>query len=61
LLDHAGKISATMALTKAELEYERYRALLDAQPRRVDEDFEKAARALPKLTRSKKPKKDRQS
>jgi hypothetical protein len=53
LLDHSGKISATMALTKAELEYERYRALLDTQTRRVDEDFESAARILPKLTRSK--------
>jgi hypothetical protein len=61
LLDHPGKISTTTALTKAELEYERYRALLDAQPCRVDEDFEKAVRTLPKLTRAKKPKKDRQS
>jgi hypothetical protein len=60
LLDHAGKISATTAKAKAELEYERYRALMDAQPRRVDEDFEKAARHLqqppkPKKARPPKP------
>jgi hypothetical protein len=46
LLDHAGKISGDTAKAKAELEYDRYRALLDAQPRRVDADFEKAAKRL---------------
>ena len=56
LLDHAGKISATTAKAKAELEYERYRALMDAQPRRVDADFEKAAKELRKLPMPKKPK-----
>ncbi len=55
LLDHAGKISATTAKTKAELEYARYRALADAQPRRVDTDFEKAAKQI-ELPRQKKPK-----
>ena len=55
LLDHAGKISAESAKAKAELEYARYRTLLDAQPRRVDADFEKAAKALKKLPRPKKP------
>lgn len=43
LLDHAGEISADTAKATAELEYVRYRALLDAQPRRIDADFEKAA------------------
>jgi len=46
LLNHAGKISAENARTKAEAEYERYRALVDAQPRAVDADFEQAARLL---------------
>ena len=46
LLDHAGKISAENARTKAEAEYERYRALVDAQPRPVDADFEQAAKLL---------------
>ena len=54
LLDHAGKISAESAKAKAELEYDRYRALLDAQPQRVDAEFEKAAKELKKLPRPKK-------
>lgn len=56
LLDHAGKISADDARAKAELEYARYRALLDAQPQRVDAEFDKAAKALKQLPRPKKPK-----
>ena len=56
LLDHAGKISAVTAKTEAELEYERYRTLLDAQPRRVDADFELAAKQIEKQTRQKKTK-----
>ena len=55
LLDHGGKISADDAKAKAELEYARYRALLDAQPQRVDAEFEKAAKELKKLPRPKKP------
>jgi len=46
LLDHAGKISAESAKAKAELEYARYRSLLDAQPQRIDAEFEKAAKEL---------------
>jgi hypothetical protein len=57
LLDHAGKISADAAREKAELEYARYRALLDSQPQRVDIDFETAAKELKALPRSKRPKK----
>jgi hypothetical protein len=56
LLDHAGTISAEAAKAKAELEYTRYRALLDLQPRTVDAEFEKAAKALKKLPRQKKAK-----
>lgn len=56
LLDHAGKISAESAKAKAELEYTRYRALLDAQPQRVDAEFEKTVKDLKKLPRPRKPK-----
>ena len=56
LLDHAGKIFAESAKTKAELEYARYRKLLDAQPQRIDAVFEKAAKELKNLPRPKKPK-----
>jgi len=56
LLDHAGQISADDARVKAEQEYARYRALLDSQPRLVDVDFEKAAKELKKLPRTKKSK-----
>jgi hypothetical protein len=52
LLDHAGKVSAETARVKAELEYEHYRKLVETHPRRVDEDFEQAARAIPKLARA---------
>lgn len=48
LLDHAGKITAEQAQIKAELEYDRYRKLLDAQPRAVDLDFDKAVKKLSK-------------
>ena len=56
LLDHAGRISAESARAKAELEYARYRALLDAQPQRIDAEFEKAAKELKKLPKQRKPK-----
>ncbi len=49
LLEHAGRVSADAARQKAEAEYERYRALLDSQPRAVDADFEKALKGLKKL------------
>src|SRR5258706_13403290 len=55
LLDHAGQISAEAARAKAEHEYDQYRAVADAQPRRVDADFERAAKQIQKLPRPKKP------
>lgn len=51
LLDHPGKISAESAKAKAEQEYDRYRAMVDAQPRRVDRDFEQAAKQIQKMPR----------
>lgn len=46
LLHHAGTISAETAKEKAEVEYERYRILIDAQPRPVDRDFLEAAKKI---------------
>jgi hypothetical protein len=43
VLDHAGSISAEAAKRKAEEEYARYDVLLDAKPRAIDAEFEKAA------------------
>jgi hypothetical protein len=48
LLDHAGTISAEMARSKAELEYDKYHDFLDSQPRKVDSDFEETVKRLPK-------------
>ena len=58
LLDHAGQITAEQAKLKAELEYDRYRAFLDTQPRLVDADFEKVAKGLKELP-APKPSKDK--
>jgi hypothetical protein len=55
ILTHAGRISHEMAQTKAEMEYEKYRALTGSQPRRVDLDFEKAVAGLKKLPEPAKP------
>jgi hypothetical protein len=55
VLEHAGKVSAEAAKAKAEREYDRYRALQDAEPRPVDAAFEKAARELPKLANGRAP------
>lgn len=55
LLDHCGTISAASAKLTAELEYERYRALIDSQPRLVDADFDQAAKQVQKLPRPRKP------
>lgn len=48
LLDHAGSVSAEDARAKAEQEYARYHALLDAQPRAIDAEFEKVAKQIEK-------------
>jgi hypothetical protein len=48
LLTHAGKISHEQALTRAQLEYEKYRALLINLPSPVETDFEQAIKQLPK-------------
>ena len=57
ILTHAGRISHEMAQGKAELEYDRYRAITDAKPRPIDTEFEEAAKQSQKLARLKKPNK----
>jgi hypothetical protein len=54
LLDHGGRVSAETAKLKAEMEYDRYRALTDAQTRPIDTDFEQAAKQLQKMSKPKK-------
>ena len=56
LLDHAGTVSAETARAKAEREYDRYRALADAQPRPIDSDFEQALTQIQEMPPRGKPK-----
>jgi hypothetical protein len=56
ILTHAGRISHEMAQNKAELEYDKFKALEASAPRPVDADFEQAAKDLKKLPKPKKPK-----
>jgi hypothetical protein len=53
LLDNVGGTSADKA--KAELEYARYKTLIDAQPRAVDAHFERVSKELQRLPTPKKP------
>lgn len=48
ILTHAGRISHEMAQTKAEIEYDKFKALTAGAPRPVDADFEQAVKQLPK-------------
>lgn len=56
ILTHAGRISHEMAQAKAELEYDKFKALTASAPRPVDADFEQATKDLKKLPRPKRPK-----
>jgi len=56
ILTHAGRISHEMAQAKAELEYDKFKALTASAPRPVDTDFEQATKDLKKLPKPKKPK-----
>lgn len=56
LLDHTGKISHEQAMEKAELEYEKFRAVEDTKPTAVDKAFEEAVKQLKPPPR-RKPKK----
>lgn len=58
ILTHAGRISHEMAQAKAELEYDKFKALTAGAPRPVDAAFEQAVKELPKPApkpRKKKP------
>ena len=46
LLTHAGKISHEQALTRAQLEHEKYRAMLINQPSAVEAHFDEAVRKM---------------
>lgn len=56
ILTHAGRISHEMAQAKAELEYDKFKAIEASAPRPVDADFEQATKDLKKLPKPKKPK-----
>ena len=56
ILTHAGRISHEMAQAKAELEYDKFKALEARTPRPVDADFEQATKDLKKPPKPKKPK-----
>ena len=56
ILTHAGRISHEIAQAKAELEYDKFKALAASDPRPVDVDFDQATRDLKKLPKPKKPK-----
>ena len=57
ILTHAGHISHEMALTKAELEYDKFKALASTASLPVDADFERATKQL--TSRTKKPKREK--
>ena len=48
ILNHAGRISHELALSKAEAEYHKFKALQAEEPKPVDTDFDAALKRLPK-------------
>lgn len=56
ILTHAGRISHEMAQAKAELEYDKFKALTAHQTQPVDQAFEEAAEKLKRLPKPRKPK-----
>ncbi len=57
VLTNAGKISHDQAVKKAELEFERHRALHANEPSQVEKDFGEAIKKLPALKSVKPAKK----
>ncbi len=57
ILTHAGKISHDAAVTKAELEFSKFRTLEDTKPSPVEKDFEAAVEKLKQLKPAKGKKK----
>ncbi|NBV87532.1 MAG: hydroxyacid dehydrogenase, partial [Verrucomicrobia bacterium] len=56
ILTHAGRISHEVAQARAELEYDKFKALAASAPRPVDADFDEATKDVKELPRPKKPK-----
>ena len=56
ILTHAGRISHEMAQAKAELEYDKFKALTAGASRPVDVDFDAATKDLKRLPKPKKAK-----
>jgi len=56
ILSHAGKITHDAAVTKADLEFSKYRAIEDAKPSPVDKAFDEAVKKLKLLPPGKKTK-----
>ena len=54
ILTHAGTISHEDALSKAELEFEKFRSLQLAQPSQAEKDFDEAVKHLPKRRKPRK-------
>jgi hypothetical protein len=54
ILTHAGTISHEDALSKAELEFEKFRSLQLAQPSQAEKDFDEAVKHLPKPRKPRK-------
>jgi hypothetical protein len=54
VLGHAGKVSHEDAITKAELEYDRFAAARAALPRSVEKDFDDAIRDVKKIEKARK-------
>lgn len=48
ILTHAGKVSAEQARQKAEVEYNKYRRIIDASPTQVDKDLAAVVKQLEK-------------
>jgi hypothetical protein len=57
ILTHAGKVSHDDALSKANLEYEKFRVLEDAKPSPVEVDFEAAVKKVKELQSAPKARK----
>jgi hypothetical protein len=58
ILTHAGSVSHEAALALAEKEYEKFRAGRLTLPTKVDDDFERAVKQLPKKSPAKSKAKD---
>jgi hypothetical protein len=55
ILTHAGRISHETAQARAELEYEKFKALTSSATKPVDTHFDQATKSLPPSSKPKKP------